>query len=277
MKTLELHYPMIQFSIKHEMPFTLNEIWVESLGRHFRSCWMLPPISHCTGLNRVPLEFQFLAPRWRIGPEIRAASIHPFSWPLLQPITWNVSHYTLLPQYLSNPRYDNLHSKRSRMNERAFSTFLAAQPVMHPGHCTKTKAHGNWPNGLLQFRTNDHNLRLTFFSCLALFNEWRWSTWIVWFHCCRHTILRGEEVGALGRLLHLGEAIRESQNTGTSLQDILTATTQQIHRLNHIFWTNLYPTAGAFYFVISLFGTSKSLTKPRNNLAVVGSTIGLQN
>ena len=121
---------MIQFSIKHEMPFTLNEIWVESLGRHFRSCWMLPPISHCTGLNRVPLEFQFLAPRWRIGPEIRAASIHPFSWPLLQPITWNVSHYTLLPQYLSNPRYDNLHSKRSRMNERAFSTFLAAQPCI---------------------------------------------------------------------------------------------------------------------------------------------------
>ena len=143
MKTLELHYPMIQFSIKHEMPFTLNEIWVESLGRHFSSCWMLPPISHCTGLNRVPLEFQFLAPRWMIGPEIRAASIYPFSWPPLQPITWSVSHYTLFLQYLSNPRYDNLHSKRSRMNERAFSPFLAAQPVMHPGHCTKTKAHGN--------------------------------------------------------------------------------------------------------------------------------------
>lgn len=42
-----------------------------------------------------------------------------------------------------NPRYDNLHSKRSRMNERAFSTFLSGRTAMHPGHCTKTKAHGN--------------------------------------------------------------------------------------------------------------------------------------
>ena len=53
-------------------------------------------------------------------------------------------------------------------------------------------------------------LILTFLSCLALFDEWRWSAWIVRFHCCRHTILRGEEVGTLGRLLHLDEERTES-------------------------------------------------------------------
>ena len=73
-------------------------------------------------------------------------------------------------------------------------------------------------------------------------------------------------MGALGRLLHLDEAIRESLSTCTSLPDILSTTTQQspsakLYNLNQ---------------VISLFGKSKSLLKPRNNLAAVGSTIGLE-
>lgn len=77
--------------------------------------------------------------------------------------------------------------------------------------------------------------RLTFLGCLALFDEWGWSTWIVWFHCCRHTILRGEEVGALGRLLNLDE----SELKYWYKPDILTTATEQTSSVKsffHIYW-----------------------------------------